>query len=75
MNENFLGYNNFVWFTGVIEDRNDPEYLGRVRVRCFGFHTSDNNLLGMMKELNINHILVALPLQRTRQSKYYMRHP
>ena len=46
MNENFLGYNNFVWFTGVIEDRNDPEYLGRVRVRCFGFHTSDNNLLG-----------------------------
>ena len=45
MNENFLGYNNFIWFTGVIEDRNDPEYLGRVRVRCFGFHTSDNNLL------------------------------
>ena len=45
MNENFLGYNNFIWFTGVIEDRSDPEYLGRVRVRCFGFHTSDNNLL------------------------------
>lgn len=29
------------WFTGVIEDRMDPEKLGRVRVRCFGFHTED----------------------------------
>ena len=22
----------FMWFTGVIEDRTDPEYLGRVKV-------------------------------------------
>lgn len=28
-----------LWFTGVIEDIQDPEEMGRVRVRCFGFHT------------------------------------
>jgi hypothetical protein len=35
----FMGLDGFVWFTGVVEDRNDPEHLGRVRVRCVGFHT------------------------------------
>ena len=29
----------FTWFMGVVEDRMDPEMMGRVRVRCFGFHT------------------------------------
>jgi|TARA_B100001964_G_scaffold25848_1_gene25806 hypothetical protein len=32
---------NFKWFTGVVEDRNDPEKLNRVRVRIFGAHTQD----------------------------------
>ena len=36
---------NFVWFFGVVEDRIDPNYLGRVRVRCFGFHTDNRELL------------------------------
>ena len=31
----------FIWFTGVVEDRNDPSKLGRVRVRCVGHHTDD----------------------------------
>jgi len=38
---NFLGKNGFIWFNGVVEDRIDPQYLGRVRVRCIGFHTQD----------------------------------
>ena len=29
------------WFTGVVEDREDPEQMGRVRVRIFGIHTDD----------------------------------
>ena len=41
--KNFLGRNGFMWFTGVVEDRIDPEYLGRVKVRCIGLHTSDQN--------------------------------
>ena len=39
----FMGLDGFVWFTGVVEDRNDPAKLGRVRVRCIGFHTEDKN--------------------------------
>jgi hypothetical protein len=30
-----------VWFFGVVEDINDPSQLGRVRVRCYGWHTED----------------------------------
>lgn len=37
----FTGLEGFVWFVGVVEDRNDPEQMGRVRVRCFGWHTED----------------------------------
>ena len=39
----FMGQDGFVWFVGVVEDRNDPELLGRVRVRCLGFHTDNLN--------------------------------
>ena len=42
---NFLGKNNFIWFNGVVEDRQDPQKLGRLRVRCVGIHTDDKNLL------------------------------
>ena len=31
----------FHWFHGVIEDVNDPLQLGRVRVRCVGYHTDN----------------------------------
>lgn len=27
------------WFTGVVEDVNDPMQMGRVRVRCFNYHS------------------------------------
>ena len=35
----FIGFDNFVWFQGVVEDRFDPLKLGRVRVRILGLHT------------------------------------
>ena len=38
---NFIGKGNFTWFIGVVEDRDDPVQLGRVRVRCYGWHTDD----------------------------------
>ena len=37
----FMGQDGFVWFVGVVEDRDDPDKLGRVRVRCLGYHTED----------------------------------
>ena len=37
----FMGLDGFVWFVGVVEDRNDPDEQGRVRVRCLGFHTEN----------------------------------
>ena len=37
----FLGQDGFVWAIGVVEDRFDPEKLGRVRVRWLGYHTED----------------------------------
>jgi len=35
----YQGKTGFNWFTGVIEDRNDPKHLNRVRVRIHGSHT------------------------------------
>lgn len=32
------GFNNLLWFMGVVEDNNDPQGLGRVRARAFGIH-------------------------------------
>jgi len=39
--KDFAGKNGFVWFMGCIEDRKDPIKLGRVRVRCVGWHAID----------------------------------
>jgi len=41
MNNNFVGMDGFIWFQGVVEDRKDPYLIGRVKVRCFGHHTSN----------------------------------
>src|SRR5210317_1895347 len=45
MNTNFMGQDGFVWFVGVVEDRQDPLKLGRVRVRALGYHTDDKEEL------------------------------
>ena len=41
----FMGLDGFIWFVGVVESRNDPAQLGRVQVRCLGYHTADKNLI------------------------------
>ena len=43
--KNILGFQNFIYFHGVVEDRNDPMKVGRVRVRCLGIHTDDKEVL------------------------------
>ena len=42
---NFMGQDGFQWFIGVVEDRNDPDKAGRVRVRCLGYHSEDLSLI------------------------------
>ena len=32
---------NMIWFVGVVESRMDPNFLGRVKVRCFGYHSEN----------------------------------
>jgi len=53
---NFIGKDGFYWWLGVVEDRNDPLNLGRVRVRIFGHHT-DN-----LSDLPTNKLPWALPV-------------
>ena len=55
--EFFAGKDGFIWFQGVVEDRNDPEMLGRVKVRCLGFHTEDK------QELPSEDLPWAYPIQ------------
>jgi len=39
---NFIGYDGFVWWVGVVEDRNDPLNCGRCKVRIQGLHSEHN---------------------------------
>ena len=36
-------HGSFCWFIGVVEDRNDPKEMNRVRVRCYGYHSQDKS--------------------------------
>jgi len=38
-----MGLDGFIWFIGVVENRNDPSQMGRVQVRCISFHTDNKN--------------------------------
>ena len=49
---------SFTWFMGEVEDREDPEQMGRVRVRCFGFHTDSR---GLIKSTDLPWATVMMP--------------
>ena len=36
-------FKNYQYYMGVVEDRNDPLKLGRVRVRCYGIHSDSRS--------------------------------
>ena len=41
----YQGKEGFNWFTGIVEDRNDPLFLNRVRVRIHGAHTQNKQMI------------------------------
>lgn len=45
MSTGFMGKDGLSWFFGVVEDRMDPLEIGRVKVRVFGYHSSNKNEL------------------------------
>jgi len=51
-----MGKNGFQWFVGVVEDRTDPKTLGRLRVRCLGYHTEGIDKLPT-KDLPWAHVM------------------
>jgi hypothetical protein len=62
---NRLGQDNFIWWTGVVEDRNDPLNLGRFKCRIFGWHTENLN------EIPTKDLPWAMPLLGTNNSKNF----
>ena len=53
MNENdkdFAGKNGFIWWTGIVENRNDPLKMGQCQVRCVGWD-ADNKMHLPTKDL------------------------
>lgn len=53
--KDFAGKNGFIWWVGVVEDRQDPLKLGRCRVRCIGWHAEDK------MRLPTEHLPWAMP--------------
>jgi len=39
----FAGFDGFVWFLGIVEDIDDPLYLGRARVRINNVHSQNKS--------------------------------
>ena len=39
--KDFAGKDGFIWWVGIIEDRNDPLKMGRLKVRAVGWHPDD----------------------------------
>jgi hypothetical protein len=63
--DNFIGKDNFVWWVGVVEKRDDPLGIGRCKVRIFGWHT-DN-----LEELPTEALPWATPVNSPNNSKKF----
>lgn len=63
--KNRLGHDNFVWWIGVVEDRDDPLNVGRCKVRIFGSHT-DN-----LQEIPTSQLPWATPLYPVNDSRSF----
>ena len=65
--KNFSGMDGFVWWTGIVENRDDPLKLGRAQVRVFGWHTDrkrndKEEQDGLCGTIDSNKLLWAQPI-------------
>ena len=68
--ENFINNGGgFSWFTGVIEDINDPMEMGRYRVRCFGYHNEDKSADKGIPTEDLPWATVMLPISSASMSE------
>lgn len=51
-----IGEQQFRWWVGVVEDREDPKQIGRVRVRVYGVHPFKNNGVPDKTSLPTEHL-------------------
>lgn len=56
---NAFSFGEFIWFTAIVEEVLDPEKLGRIKARIFGYHSPDKNV---MPTENLPWAMVALPV-------------
>jgi hypothetical protein len=64
-NKDFAGKNGFIWWIGTVEDRQDPLKLGRCRVRCIGWHSTNK------MQLPTNMLPWAVPSIPVNMSNVY----
>jgi len=63
MRYDYAGLNGFIWWVGVVEDRQDPLKLGRCKVRIVGWHAADKMNLPTEK---LPWAQAMLPLNNTQ---------
>lgn len=68
--ENRLGQDGFNWWIGVVEDNIDPNEQARHKVRIFGLHTADLNLIPTA-DLPWAHSMFPQTAGGTRSSSYF----
>lgn len=59
---NMPGMDGFRWWTGIVEDRKDPEKLARMQIRMYVWHTDDKSLIPTEK------LFWAIPIFPTNNS-------
>lgn len=62
MENNWFG-KEMIWWKGVVENRQDPLFLGRCKVRIFGWHTPDKE---QMPTRNLPWSIPSLPIDNGR---------
>lgn len=62
----FMGKNGFIWWIGIVENRQDPLGMGRAQVRILGFH---NETIEKIPTNELSWALALTPLGNSSSPK------